>query len=123
MKQSLVTAALMLLGVIAGVGAYFYHGRYNMAADEKHWALTERVLETVRIRSIQARARENPRRAEPGRPEGSFRSALAVRGDVRVAWVYNSLVRPSYRGRGVAAPLYQHADATCCERGRTRSLV
>lgn len=58
MKQSLVTAALMLLGVIAGVGAYFYHGRYNMAADEKHWTLTESVLETVRERSIQARARD-----------------------------------------------------------------
>lgn len=40
-----------------------------------------------------------------------------------VVWTYKSLVRPSYRGRGIAPALYLHGDRLCRERGRHRSLV
>jgi GNAT superfamily N-acetyltransferase len=40
-----------------------------------------------------------------------------------VAWVYKSLVRDAYRGRGIAPALYRFADAACRERGRTTSVV
>ena len=53
-----MAAGFVLLTAVAAAGAYVYHGLYNIAADEKHWALTERVLQMVRLRSIEARARE-----------------------------------------------------------------
>ena len=40
-----------------------------------------------------------------------------------VAWTYKSLVRPAYRGRGIAAALYVFADAACTERGRRHSII
>jgi GNAT superfamily N-acetyltransferase len=40
-----------------------------------------------------------------------------------VAWIYKSFVRPSHRGRGVAAALYLFGDAACRERGRSTSLI
>lgn len=39
------------------------------------------------------------------------------------AWTYKSLVRPAYRGRGIAGMLYRFADPACLERGRIRSLL
>jgi GNAT superfamily N-acetyltransferase len=38
-------------------------------------------------------------------------------------WTYKSLVRPGYRGRGIAAALYRHGDVACRERGRSTSLL
>jgi len=45
----------LLLLVAVGAGAFVWSGAYNIAADDPHWAVTERVLETVRERSIEAR--------------------------------------------------------------------
>ena len=54
-----VTAlAVVLLVIVAGSIGYVYHGFYNIAADEKHWAVTESLLQAVRTRSIEARSRE-----------------------------------------------------------------
>lgn len=38
-------------------------------------------------------------------------------------WTYKSFVRPSHRGRGIAAALYRSADRLCGERGRSMSLL
>jgi GNAT superfamily N-acetyltransferase len=38
-------------------------------------------------------------------------------------WTYKSLVRPSYRGRGIAPALYRFADGACRQRGRSQSLL
>lgn len=48
---------------------------------------------------------------------------VSVKFAADVAWIYKSLVRPAYRGRGIAAALYVHADASCRERGRRCSLI
>lgn len=51
-----VVAVLVLLAAVAAAVAY--SGAYNIAADEPHWAITERVVAIVRERSVEARARE-----------------------------------------------------------------
>jgi len=53
-----MVAAIVLPTAVASAGAYVYHGLYNIGADEKHWAIVEDVLLTVRLRSIDARARK-----------------------------------------------------------------
>lgn len=40
-----------------------------------------------------------------------------------VVWTYKSLVRHSYRGKGIAPALYRYADAACLERSRNLSLL
>lgn len=56
MKAAL--AGLALVALAAGAAAAFvYSGAYNIAADERHWGVTERLLAAVRTRSIEARAR------------------------------------------------------------------
>lgn len=52
-----LAAAFVLLAAVVGA-VYVYFGVYNIGADEKHWAVTESLLQTVRSRSIAARARE-----------------------------------------------------------------
>jgi len=47
-----------VLFAVAGAAAYVSLGMYNVAADEKHWAATERLLERLRTRSIAARSRD-----------------------------------------------------------------
>ena len=46
--------ALLLIGVVKA--AIVWSGAYNIAADEPHWRVTERVIETLRNRSIAARS-------------------------------------------------------------------
>jgi mono/diheme cytochrome c family protein len=50
---------IWLLGLLvlftAGVGVFIWSGAYNIAADDPHWSLTTRLMETVRDRSIKAR--------------------------------------------------------------------
>jgi mono/diheme cytochrome c family protein len=54
--MKLITLLLGLLLLVAvGAGAFIWSGAYNIAADNPHWPLTERVLETARERSIEAR--------------------------------------------------------------------
>ena len=48
---SLILASLILAFIALGSGAY------NMAATEKHWGITEKIIEWVRESSIEARAR------------------------------------------------------------------
>lgn len=51
-------AGLIVLGlfVVAGIAA-IYSGAFSMAADEPHWGITERLVTTMRDRSIAVRAR------------------------------------------------------------------
>ena len=48
---SLILASLILAFIALGSGAY------NMAATEKHWGITEKIIEWVRESSIEARAK------------------------------------------------------------------
>lgn len=54
MKPLVWTSGLLSL-VAAGAGAFIWSGVYNIAADDPHWPVTERVLEMARERSIEAR--------------------------------------------------------------------
>ena len=47
--------ALVLLAV-AAVAGIVYSGVYNVAADDPHWGVTFKFLETLRIRSVEKRA-------------------------------------------------------------------
>ncbi len=49
----IVSLASLLIGVIA-LGS----GAYNMAATEKHWLITEKIIEWVRVSSIKSRAKD-----------------------------------------------------------------
>jgi cytochrome c553 len=49
---SLLLAPIILVIIVLGSGAY------NMAATEKHWVITEKIIEWVRENSIEARARD-----------------------------------------------------------------
>ena len=48
----LLLAAVLVAGYVMGTGAY------NMAATEKHWPVTEKLIEWMRINSIAARSNE-----------------------------------------------------------------
>lgn len=50
-----VLAAIFAI-VLAAIGVY--SGLFNVAADEPHWALTHRIIETLRERSIESRSDE-----------------------------------------------------------------
>ncbi|MGH8530768.1 MAG: c-type cytochrome [Nevskiales bacterium] len=56
MKTIKVLAVLAALGGVAGAG-FVYSGAYDMAADEPHWPLTFKLIETMRERSIGVRAK------------------------------------------------------------------
>lgn len=53
MKKILSLFLALLVLVIIALGS----GAYNMAATEKHWAITEKIIEWVRESSIEARAK------------------------------------------------------------------
>lgn len=54
MKSLIITSLVaLLIGVIA-LGS----GAYNMAATEKHWLVTEKIIEWVRDSSIKSRAKD-----------------------------------------------------------------
>lgn len=46
----LLLAALLMAAYVMGTGMY------NMAATEKHWAITEKIIEWARVNSIAARS-------------------------------------------------------------------
>ncbi|WP_292992802.1 cytochrome c [Nitrosomonas sp.] len=48
---SLILASLILAFIALGSGAY------NMAATDKHWGITEKIIEWIRESSIEARAK------------------------------------------------------------------
>ena len=55
-KRRLQVTAALATGALAGLGAYIYSGQYNIAADEPHWFITAKIIETLRDRSIDRRA-------------------------------------------------------------------
>ena len=56
MKLIKIALAVVVLLVVAGAG-FVYGGVFNIAADDPHWGLTQRVLEATRDRSIVKQAR------------------------------------------------------------------
>ncbi len=54
MKRMTPMLGLLLLVAVAA-GVFIWSGAYNIAADEPHWSVMTRVMETVRDRSIEAR--------------------------------------------------------------------
>lgn len=51
-NASLIIVAVL---IVAGIG-FVYAGIFNVAADEPHWSITHRVIESARERSIAMRA-------------------------------------------------------------------
>ncbi len=58
MKRWLIPVTVFLGAAAVGVGAYIYSGYYNIGADAPHWFMTEQIVETLRERSIEIRARD-----------------------------------------------------------------
>jgi len=56
MKTIMRTALSLMLAATIAVGYVLSTGVYNMAATEKHWLVTEKLIEWMRINSIAARA-------------------------------------------------------------------
>jgi mono/diheme cytochrome c family protein len=56
MKSVLGAMGIVLVLAVAGAGAFVYSGVYNVAADDPHWDITSRLMETLRTRSIDRRA-------------------------------------------------------------------
>jgi mono/diheme cytochrome c family protein len=56
MKKIIATLVAVALIAALGGAAFVYSGVYNVAADEEHWGITYRIMETVRIQSIRAHA-------------------------------------------------------------------
>lgn len=55
--MKIIKALVVLAVVAAGLAvAFVYSGAYNIAADEPHWPLTSKLIETLRERSIGSRA-------------------------------------------------------------------
>jgi len=56
MSKSIKVSAAIFIALIAGAAGVVWSGVYNVAADEPHWPITFRLMETVRDRSIAVRA-------------------------------------------------------------------
>jgi hypothetical protein len=54
LKFAVLAAILAVVLAVIGV----YSGLFNVAADEPHWGLTHRIIETIRERSIESRSDE-----------------------------------------------------------------
>jgi hypothetical protein len=54
------TVKLLIIGAgigIAGIAVFIYSGIFNIAADDPHWPVTFKILNTVRDRSVEAHSR------------------------------------------------------------------
>ncbi len=49
---------LILLAVLLGGALFVWSGVYNIAATDKHWAVTNELLEILKARSIEVRAED-----------------------------------------------------------------
>ena len=54
--EHVIVAVAVLVVIAIGVGVFAYSGLYNVGADDHHWPLTYRALQTVRDRSIHVRS-------------------------------------------------------------------
>lgn len=55
MRVLMGSLIVLVVLIVAGLG-FVYTGVFNVAADEPHWGLTSRLIETVREHSISERA-------------------------------------------------------------------
>lgn len=58
MKTIMRTILVLMITAIIAMGYFTSSGVYNMAATEKHWLVTEKLIEWMRISSIAVRADE-----------------------------------------------------------------
>lgn len=56
MKKTMTIVVLVVLLALGGAAAFVLSGNYDIGADKPHWALTERVIGTLRDRSISRHA-------------------------------------------------------------------
>lgn len=56
MKKTIAIVLLVFVLATAAAAAFVVSGSYDIAADRPHWALTERVIEILRDRSIEHHA-------------------------------------------------------------------
>jgi mono/diheme cytochrome c family protein len=56
MRSVIATVGAVIVIAIMGGFAFIYSGLFDVAATERHWPLTQWVLETARRRSIKAHA-------------------------------------------------------------------
>lgn len=56
LKTFLATLGVLLALAVLGVVGFVYSGIYGIGADDPHWGVTSRVLETLRNRSIERQA-------------------------------------------------------------------
>ncbi|QNK02052.1 c-type cytochrome [Dyella telluris] len=56
MKKTMTIVVLVVVLALAGLAAFVVSGSYDIGADKPHWALTERVIGTLRDRSIERHA-------------------------------------------------------------------
>jgi cytochrome c553 len=57
-KRFVVTVFVLLIIVVAGVGAFIYCGIYDMGADDPHTRPVFSLLQTLRDRSIAAHSKD-----------------------------------------------------------------
>lgn len=58
MRRILRNVALGAVALLVAGAAFVYSGIYDIAVDAHHWRITTFLLETVRIQSIERRARD-----------------------------------------------------------------
>ena len=52
----LAVVFIVFIAMAAGVGVFAWSGLYNIGADDPHWNLTLRIMQSVRDRSIRVRS-------------------------------------------------------------------
>lgn len=108
--------AVLLLAMAGGI-AVIYTGAYPVGADEEHWSLTHRLLETARERSVMRAARSVDVRL-PRLEEGALLSAVAGFEDMCAGCHAPPGQSPSALARGLNPPA---PDLAIAARERTAS--
>lgn len=57
MKAMIIALGTVGAAALLGGAAFIYLGVFNVAANDPHWPITCRILETARVQSVKARAR------------------------------------------------------------------
>ncbi|HSN40782.1 MAG TPA: cytochrome c [Burkholderiales bacterium] len=55
-NEYIAVVVLVLIALGAGLGVFAWSGLYNIGADDPHWSMTFRIMQTVRDRSIHVRS-------------------------------------------------------------------